>query len=362
MSRHARWHFRWTLLVALWVLAFIPTLSSQQTTGTISGRTVVVSGNEIFVGPFGRPGRKLAEMAMPVPPDNPITADKTALGRRLFFDPLLSNNRSVSCGTCHDPDRGFADGRPLAVGVFDRIGTRNSPALFNRGYGRTQFWDGRTAGLEKLMLEPIADRNEMDLSIDEAIARLNADESYPDAFRQVFNRPVNADDLGRALATFVRTIKSADSPYDRFMSGTADALTAEQQAGLQLFRGKARCSFCHHEPLFTDEAFWNTGIAARPGASGPVNEFRDNGRFAVTGRDQDRGGFKTPTLREIARTAPYMHDGSLATLADVVDFYDKGGRLNRNKFPILRPLNLSVAEQRSLIAFLESLTGVVTAK
>jgi cytochrome c peroxidase len=305
---------------------------------------------------------RLTDLTLPVPADNPITEAKTALGQRLFFDPVLSNDRTVSCATCHKPERGFADARQLAVGVFGRVGRRNSPSLVNRGFGRSQFWDGRAASLEDQVLQPIRDPNEMDLSIEQAIARIEADASYVGAFRTVFERPPMAEDLARALATFVRTIRSGDAPYDRFIAGDQDALSPDQRRGLELFRSKGRCTFCHGEPTFTDEQFRNTGVAWHLEPDQPTGRYLDEGRFAVTGNSRDQGGFKTPTLREIARTAPYMHDGSLPTLRDVVEFYDRGGRPNANLFPLIRPLGLTAEEKDVLVSFLESLSGVVTGK
>jgi len=293
-----------------------------------------------------------------VPADNPHTDAKAALGKRLFFDKILSSDRTVSCATCHEPDRAFTDTRPLAVGVFGRVGKRHSPSLVNRAFGRAQFWDGRAATLEVQVVQPISDPNEMDLTIDEAVKRLAEQPSYRDEFQAVFERPVSAEDLGRALATYLRTIRSTDSPYDRFAAGDTAALTAEQQQGLQVFRGKARCTFCHSEPLFTDEQFQNTGVAFKA----DTTSYLDDGRFMVSSQERDRGKFKTPTLREIARTPPYMHDGSLATLAEVVDFYDKGGRPNRNLFPLLRPIGLTDAEKQALVKFLEALSGTVSGK
>ena len=316
---------------------------------------------QLIIRPNRSP-RRLADMVMRVPPDNPITDAKAALGRRLFFDRLLSHDGSVSCATCHDPARAFADERPLAVGVFGRVGRRHSPSLVNRGFGRSQFWDGRAATLEALAVQPIPDPNEMDLSLDEAVARLAADESYRATFQTVFERPVSIEDVARALATYLRTIRSEDSPYDRFVFGDPEALTAQQQLGLRIFRSKARCIICHGEPTFTDEVFQNTGVAWRVDSETAVGTYQDQGRFQVTGLERDRGKFKTPTLREVARTAPYMHDGSLATLADVIEFYNTGGRSNPNMFPLVRPLNLLPDEKQALVAFLESLSGTVTGR
>jgi cytochrome c peroxidase len=363
MSRRSVWRTQSVLTLggAVWLLAPVSLVSQGAGTTSGSGQTNPRPVLQFITRFDPRSIRRLADLTMSVPADNPHTDLKAALGRRLFFDPLLSNDRSVSCATCHSPDRAFADERPLAVGVFGRVGKRHSPTLINRGFGRTHFWDGRAATLEAQVLQPIADPNEMDLSLDDAIARLMADDSYRTAFQEVFERPIASDDLGRALATYLRTIRSGDSPYDHFIDGAANALTPEQRRGLDIFRSRG-CIVCHGEPTFTDEAFRNTGVAWRPQDGATAGAFQDDGRFAVSGLERDRGSFKTPTLREVARTAPYMHDGSLATLADVIDFYNQGGRANRNLFPIVRPLGLSAEDKSALIKFLESLSGVVTGK
>jgi cytochrome c peroxidase len=237
--------------------------------------------------------------------------------------------------------------------VFGRVGRRNTPALVNRGYGAAFFWDGRASALEEQVLQPIQDPNEMALALAEAVDRLKKDADYPALFAAAFSREANAEDLARALASFVRTLLSGDSPFDRFANGDPAALTKAARRGLEIFRGKGNCTACHLGPNFTDEHFHNTGVAWRDG------ELSDLGRFAVTGKDSDRGAFKTPTLREIARTAPYMHDGSLATLEDVVEFYDRGGNPNPWIDPELRPLRLSPDEKKALVAFLNSMTGSV---
>ncbi|HVQ41565.1 MAG TPA: cytochrome c peroxidase [Vicinamibacterales bacterium] len=318
----------------------------------------VVGEPQRFVTREVRPRLMSAMTPLGVPADNQPTDEKVALGRRLFFDKILSNDRTVSCATCHDPERAFADTKALAVGVSGRVGKRHSPSLINRAFGRAHFWDGRAATLEAQVVQPISDRNEMDLPLEDAVARVAGDRTYREAFQSVFGRPVSGEDLGRALATYLRTIRSTDSPYDRFVAGATDAMTPDQQQGLQIFRTKARCTFCHAEPLFTDEQFQNTGVAWQAEST----SYLDDGRFMVSNQQRDRGKFKTPTLREIARTAPYMHDGSLATLEDVVDFYDKGGRPNQNLFPLIRPIGLTPTEKQQLIKFLEALSGTVTGK
>jgi cytochrome c peroxidase len=319
---------------------------------TVAAAAVVAAGQTQM--PIWRPELPAGlDLYLPVPEDNPLTPERVALGRRLFFEPLLSRDGSVSCASCHDPQRAFTDGRALPRGVGERIGRRSSPALVNRAWGRTHFWDGRASRLEEQALEPFADPDEFDLPVETAIARLREHDEYPALFHAAFARQPNAADLARALAGYVRTILSGDAPLDRYLAGDHTALSAEEQAGLRLFRGRANCVACHVGPTFTDEQFHNTGVAWRDGV------FADPGRYALTGREADRGAFKTPTLREIARTAPYMHDGSLATLEDVVEFYNRGGTSNPHLDRELRPLDLSAEEKRALVAFLRTLSGRV---
>ena len=290
---------------------------------------------------------------MPIPEENPLTPKKAALGRELFRDPLLSRNHQVSCATCHDPARGFSDNRPVAVGVFGRQGNRRVPRIVNRGYGKAFFWDGRIATLEEQVLQPILSAKEMDLTLEEAVARLNGVPRYRQLFREVFERDISAPDLARALASYVRTILAGDSAYDRHLQGKAEALSEESRQGLSIFRGKGNCTLCHLGPNLTDESFHNTGIAWRDG------RFDDDGRHIVTRNDRERGSFKTPTLREVARTPPYMHDGSLPTLEEVIAYYDRGGNRNPQLDPEMRPLGLTEEEKRALAAFLRSLSGTV---
>jgi cytochrome c peroxidase len=281
---------------------------------------------------------------LPAPETNPITAEKAALGRLLFFEKALSRDGSVSCATCHLPERAFTDDKPLAIGLQGRKGTRRTPSILNRGYGKAFFWDGSAATLEEQVLKPIVNPVEMDLPLDDALARLREAGKYP---------PLDRDSVAAALATYVRTILSGDSPYDRYVAGDRAALNAEQLAGLRLFRGKANCASCHLGPNLTDEQFHNTGTGFADG------KFADVGRFRITGQPRDRGAFKTPTLREAALRAPFMHDGSLATLEDVIEHYDKGGAPNPALDAEIRPLKLTVEEKRALLAFLRALSGTV---
>jgi cytochrome c peroxidase len=278
------------------------------------------------------------DLFMPVPESNPMTVEKVELGRRLFFDRRLSADGSISCATCHRPERAFSDPRPVSIGVFGRTGTRNAPSLINRGYGQAFFWDGRTTSLEEQVLRPIEDPTEMASNAIAAAARVG----------------LTRGALASALASYVRSILAGDSAFDRYVHGDRAALTKEQHAGLTVFRGTGNCTACHIGPTFSDEQFHNTSVALRNGV------IADVGRFFVTQRESDRGAFKTPTLREVANTAPYMHDGSIATLEEVVEFYDRGGNPNPGLDREIRPLQLTADEKRSLVSFLRSLGGTVT--
>ena len=277
------------------------------------------------------------DLYMPVPDENPLRADQIALGRQLFADRRLSRDGTRACTSCHDPARAFSSNHPLAVGVFGRTGRRNAPALINRGYGRAFFWDGRSTSLEAQVLAPITDPNELDLTLDEASRRTG----------------LSADQISLALASFVRSILSGNSRFDRFVNGDRGALDAGERRGLALFRGKGNCTACHVGPNFSDERTHNTGVAWQASS----RTFLDLGRFEVTNGNADRGAFKTPTLREIARTPPYMHDGSLATLEEVVNFYEQGGRPNPHLDEEIRPVRFTPDEKRDLVRFLRALSG-----
>jgi len=317
--------------------------------------TLLVSAS-LFAGAQGESRRADIplglDLYMPVPEDNRFTAEKVALGKRLFFDPVLSRDRSLACASCHVPSRAFTDGRAVAIGVFGRQGTRSAPTLVNRGYGAAFFWDGRMPTLEQQVLQPIQNPDEMDMTLDEALARLRDHPDYSEQFRAAFGAEASVEGLARALAAYLRTILSGDAPVDRYMNGDREALSAQARQGLNIFRGKGNCTACHVGPTFTDERFHNTGVAWRDG------QWLDPGRYAVSGGAADRGAFKTPTLRQIARTAPYMHDGSLASLADVVEFYDRGGNSNPHIDSEVRVLRLSDDEKKALAGFLlEALSG-----
>lgn len=270
---------------------------------------------------------------LPVPENNPLTEDKVALGKSLFFDKRLSLDESLSCATCHDPQMAFSDRNARSKGVGGRTGERRTPRIVNRVYGTSFFWDGRVARLEDQVLEPLLNPNEMGMTLDLLPVRVG----------------LSVSRIRLALASYVRTILSGDSPYDRYLAGDRAALSEQQLAGLRLFRGKAGCTACHLGPNFTDEKFHNTGIGW------PADE----GRYRATKAAEDRGAFKTPTLRDCARTPPYMHDGSLKSLEDVIEFYAKGGNANPRLDPEIRELRLRPDEKQALAAFLEALNGKI---
>lgn len=283
-----------------------------------------------------------------VPEDNPLTPEKIALGRRLFVDKALSADRTVACASCHKPELAFSDGLIVSVGIGGRKGTRHAPALINRAYGQSFFWDGRMRTLEEQALGPIQHPAEMNLTLDELIARLKAEPRYAREFQAAFGDGLSTVNVARALASFVRTLRSGNSAFDQFQQGHPAALSAEARRGLELFRGRANCVACHAGPNFTDEQFHNTGVSWGRG---------DLGRYEVSGKEKDRGAFKTPTLREVARTAPYMHDGSIATLEEALEHYNRGGGQNPYLDAELRPLRLTVEEKQALLAFLKTLSG-----
>jgi len=299
-------------------------------------------------GHQGSPASSGLDEYVPAPDDNPVTAVKARLGERLFFDRTLSADGRISCASCHDPARAFSSGTPVSTGVFGRQGTRNVPTILNRAYGRYFFWDGRAQSLEEQVLGPVQNPSEMGLPLSTFTARLHASDLYLREFSDVFGEPPSVTTAARALATFIRVQRAGDAPFDRYRGGDTGALSVEAIRGLNLFRGRARCSSCHVGPNFTDEQFHNTGVSW--GA-------RDVGRYRVTRRLDDLGRFKTPTLRQLRLTGPYMHDGTMESLEGVIDFYDAGGHRNPHIDAELQPLRLTAPEKRDLMAFLLSLSS-----
>jgi cytochrome c peroxidase len=290
-----------------------------------------------------------------VPEGNPPTPERVDLGRLLYFDVRLSHDRTVSCATCHDPKHGFAEPRKTSTGIGGKIGGRNAPTVINRLFSAEQFWDGRAADLEAQALGPLINPIEMGMTSHDVVAEVvRTIPGYGPLFEKAFgSAEVTIDRLGQAIASYERTVWSGNSPYDRHQAGDAEALSAAARRGLALFEGKGNCVTCHAGFNFTDESYHNLGVGMA--AASP-----DLGRYDVTKADADRGAFKTPTLREIVNSAPYMHDGSVATLAEVVALYDRGGEKNPWLSKEMRPLGLTGDEKRDLVAFLEALSGEVS--
>lgn len=289
----------------------------------------------------------------PVPSEDLETPSKAALGKTLFFDPRLSVNGSISCAFCHVPTAGYADPKQVSLGVGGKRGGRNAPSVLNSAYFPLQFWDGRAGSLEEQAIGPLTNPVEMaNHNYRSIVARLRKIHSYRVAFYRVFGAGISIDRIGQAIAAFERTLVTPDSPYDRYMMGDRNALTPAQKRGFAVFRGKGRCVTCHNGFLLSDKGYHNLGVPQ----TGPLSV--DVGRYAVTHDPADKGRFRTPTLRNVALTAPYMHDGAFRTLGEVVDFYDRGG----GKSPFVKdalivPLHLSKQEKSDLVSFLESLSG-----
>ncbi len=284
-----------------------------------------------------------------IPDDNSLTAAKVALGRQLYFDTRLSADNSVSCATCHDPKFGFADGNPVSTGIKGQKGSRSAPTIVNRLFSKEQFWDGRAADLEAQALGPIENPIEMGATLGDVVSRLGAIEGYRNAFMKAFGTEVNSEGIAKAIASFERTVLAGNSPYDRFTAGDETALSESAKRGLVVFEDKANCMTCHVGFNFTDEGYRNIGV-------GMDMEDPDLGRYDQTKLDEDRGAFKTPTLREIEHTAPYMHDGSEKTLMDVVELYNRGGVSNPYLSSDIKPLDLTEQEKTDLVEFMKSLT------
>ena len=345
-------------------------------------------------GPLAKP-RSLSQVGLPVeltqkviPQDNPQTAEKVALGQKLFFDGRLSADDTVACATCHDPARAFTDGRPVSIGIHGRVGQRNAPTILNALYNKTQFWDGRANTLEEQASFPIINSFEMGQpTLDAAVSKLAGIEEYKQAFQKVFGRPLNGPDLLGAIAAYERTLVSFDSPLDHFIAGDQNAIDESAKRGWELFNTKARCNKCHalteterDVTNFTDFDFHNIGIgilrhnvvpladkAEREIASGHLEavdraaiqtDMSVLGRFLITKKQADIAAFKTPIFRNILLTGPYFHDGSQETLWDVMDHYNKGDGL-RNPWldEDIQPLALTESEIDDLVAFMASLTS-----
>ncbi|HUQ93188.1 MAG TPA: cytochrome c peroxidase [Bryobacteraceae bacterium] len=285
------------------------------------------------------------------PKDNPYSPEKVELGKLLYFDKRLSSDNSVSCASCHAPEFAYTDGAAVSSGIRAQKGGRSAPTVINRAYSLAQFWDGRAPTLEEQAKGPIANPIEMGHTHEAMTASLRNIGAYRTMFAKVFGPgDITIDHVAKAIATFERTVLSGNSPFDRYKAGNKRAMTAQQVLGMKVFIDKAKCDQCHEGINFTSNAYHNIGV-------GMDKPDPDLGRFLVTKNDADWGAFKTPTLRDIARTAPYMHDGSLKTLEEVVDFYDKGGIKNKNLDEKMKELKLTAEDKKALVAFLKALNG-----
>jgi cytochrome c peroxidase len=329
----------------LLALAFLACGRSEQANeeGAAAGRAASPAPSAAAPAPWEVP----ADFEpVPIPADNPMTLAKVQLGRKLYFDPRLSGDGKLACYTCHVCEHGLTDGRPTAVGAFGKTITRSAPTMWNVGYHDSLYWDGRSPTLEKQAVAAWKGAN-MGAKPDSVVTALQNDPDYARAFQEVFGGPMSVDHAGMALAAYMRTILCVDTPQDRALRGDATALDAAARRGKDLFYGKARCGACHLGNLFTDLKYHNVGIG-KPDA--------DPGRFKVSQNPRDTGAFKTPTLRDVTRSAPYFHDGSVATLEEAVDIMAGGGIANPHLDPLLQDNKLTAAEKSDLIAFLHALT------
>jgi len=346
--------------------------------------TMVTLGGSALAEPLGLP-------PVPIPKDNPQTQDKIKLGEKLFHDTRFSSTGKVSCATCHDKDKAFTDSPlPVSEGINKLKGTRNAPTVLNSAYLHTQFWDGREPDLEGQSAQPFINPIEMGLTSHDPILKIvRTDPEYVTAFDKVFGKSgeqITMKEVTQAIASFERTVLAGNSSFDHYQYGPdKNAMSEAAIRGLKVFTGQGRCVSCHTisqtHALFTNNRFHNLGIgferiqqnvtelaiafakAKDEGTDVDVavltnKNLSELGRFAVSGEWRDMGAFKTPTLRNIVLTSPYMHDGSLQTLQDVVEFYNNGGRVNGFQSGGIRPLNLSEQQQTDLISFMMSLTSI----
>lgn len=335
--------------------------------------------------PLDQAGFPAALYARLTPPDNLPTPAKVALGRALFFEARMSRDNSTACRTCHDPAKGFTDNRVTSIGIGAAIGHRNAPTILNAAFNSLQFLDGRAPSLEFQALKPILNPAEMGAaSGDDVVRKLIDIPRYRDQFAAVFGHPMTYADIGAAIAAYERTLVSFGTPFDRYIAGDASALSDSARRGWAVYNGRGRCIYCHQytvgSPLFTDNQFHNIGVAARspdfaPLAKRALEALRSDGgaaaidrmaigsdlsalgRFMVTRDARDIGAFRTPDIRNLLVTQPYFHDGSSATLWDIVDLYDRGGERNPYLDQQMVPLSLTSDEKDDLVAFMASLTS-----
>jgi cytochrome c peroxidase len=289
---------------------------------------------------------------LPVPADNPMTKEKVELGKMLYFDKRVSKDGTISCATCHDPQKGWAEHDPTSTGIRQQKGGRNSPTVINAAYATAQFWDGRAPTLEAQAVGPVANPIEMGHSMDAVVENFSKIPGYQARFQKVFGTGVTEKGFAQAIAAFERTVLSGDSPYDQFKAGKKTAMSDTQQRGMKTFE-KAGCANCHEAPMFSNYKYDNAGV----GIDGPKP---DEGRKAVTKEDEDMGAFRVPSLRDVASTAPYFHDGSAKTLDEAVALMAAGGNDNPHRsgdFDAVREAKLTAQDQKDIVEFLKALSG-----
>jgi cytochrome c peroxidase len=362
-----------------------PTTANTHGAATMDAQLEQLPRLELLADPSVAPrGIDAVVWAASIPPDNKPTAARIALGEKLYFDVRLSRDGTVACATCHDVTRTFTDRRPASEGIGGAVGRRNAPTTMNAMLLQSQFWDGRAGTLEEQALLPIVNSIEMGFATgDEAVAAIAGDAAYVELFQDAYGRAPNYDDVGRALATFQRTLVFLDAPFDAWAAGDAKAISDDAKRGFVLYNGKARCVTCHPlsvaNPLGSDGRFHNIGVSARhqdfdqlatralevlarDGSEATMDELAlggdtsELGRFIVSRIESDIGGFRTPQLRNVGITPPYMHDGSMQTLWDVMDHYNRGGEANHYLDGGIEPLALTEEEIDQVVAFMFTLT------
>jgi cytochrome c peroxidase len=312
--------------------------------GSLFGVSMVLSGSVMSA----TPDRYMTPAEVPAPASNKLNDVRVELGKQLFFDPRLSGSNWISCATCHNPALGWSDGLKTAIGNGQKVLGRNTPTIINTAFNDHQFWDGRAKTLEEQALGPIQAAGEMNQNLDELVSELKAIPGYVESFKKAYpDEGITKKSIGKAIASFERTIVSRKSPFDRWVAGDKKALTKAQLRGFAVFEGKGKCATCHTGFNFTDNNFYNIGIKSSD----------DPGRFNISKEKSMLGAMKTPTLRDVSLSAPYMHNGEFNTLEEVVEHYNRGGVKKEGLSEMIIELGLSQKEKSDLVAFLESLTG-----
>ncbi len=327
-------------------LILLTTSAFTQFDGFVAGVEAAARSTQALLG---LKQKYRAPSDMPVPPENPQTPEKIALGRKLYFDPSLSKTGTVACASCHDPRAGFEDGKDRSIGVTGERLPRHSPTTINLAWSEAYFWDGRAASLEEQALGPIAAEKEMGMPHDLVVSKLQANPEYTRQFAAAFpGEDISIQTFAKAIAAFERTLTFTASPFDAWLAGDEDAISATAKRGFMVFNGKGRCAECHSGWNFTDDSFHDIGLKSE-----------DQGRYAILQIDALKHAFKTPGLRNIRERAPYMHDGSLPTLASVIDHYNDGFVHRETLSDLIKPLGLTKVEKAELVAFLETLSTPV---